>query len=108
MKIGVVRLLPSRIGMGIAFVYGYGALLGAFTFAWSWITDGGLPQLRWWQFLLAPLAIGLVALVLEAVGIFLSNGFSLERVESASRLTAGKVALVAVMLLLVLGWPGPV
>ena len=105
MKIGAVRLLPSHTGKGIAFAYGYGALLGALTLAWFWMTRRDIPQLTWWQYLLAPLAIGLGALMLEALGMFLSNGFSMKPVNSAPRRTAGNVALVVAVLLLVLGWP---
>ena len=104
MKFGVIRLLPSHVGMAVAFIYGYGALLGAFSLVWSWIAGRDISQLTWWQYLLAPLAIGLSALVLEALGTFLSNGFSIEPANSARR-TAGSVALVVVVLLLVIGWP---
>ena len=105
MKTGVIRLLPKHIGTGVAFVYGYGMLLGIFGFIWSWAAGRNVPQLTWWQLLLAPFAFGIGALALEALGTFLFNGFSFKRVQSTPRLTAGKVAVVVFMLLLVIGLP---
>lgn len=105
MKTGVIRLLPKHIGTGVAFVYGYGMLLGIFGFIWSWAAGRNVPQLTSWQLLLAPFAFGIGALALEALGTFLFNGFSFKRVQSTPRLTAGKVAVVVLMLLLVIGLP---
>lgn len=48
--------------------YGYGLVLGAFALAWDWFVRDQVPSLEWWQYILAPLAIGLVALFLEAAG----------------------------------------
>jgi hypothetical protein len=65
----------------------------------------GTPQLALWQYLLAPLAIGATAFILEAVATFLMNGFASAPSASAPRLAAGKVALVVLLVLLLVIWP---
>ena len=105
MKVHGMQLFPNHAGAIVAVAYGYGLLLGSFSLLWSWAVGRGAPQLEWWQYLLAPLAIGAAAFVLEAVAIFLLNGFAFVPAASASRLAAGKVALVVLFVLLLVGWP---
>jgi hypothetical protein len=38
--------------------YFYGLILGGISLAWQVLFRDGLPSLSWWQWLLAPLAIG--------------------------------------------------
>jgi hypothetical protein len=45
--------------------YFYGLLLGGFTLVWQVLFRDGLPSLAWWQWLLAPLAIGCAAMGAE-------------------------------------------
>ena len=105
MKILGARLFPTHAGAIVAVAYAYGLLLGCFSLLWSWAFGRGTPQLEWWQYLLAPFAIGGAAFVLEAAGTFLTNGFTFGETASAVRLTAGKVALVVLLALLLVGWP---
>lgn len=105
MKVLGVRLAPSHVGAFIGILYAYGAFLGAIGLAWSWLGDRGVPQLLWWQYLLAPFAIGAAAFALEGIGTFCADGFTFGYTESKARLVAGKVALVVLLLALLLGWP---
>jgi hypothetical protein len=105
MKIHGMRLFPNHAGAIVAVAYAYGAVLGCLSLLWSRAVGRGMPQLEWWQYLLAPLAIGAVAFVLEAVGSFIANGFTSGQTASSARLTAGKVALIALLVLLLVGWP---
>lgn len=105
MKVPGMRLFPNHVGAIVAVAYGYGLLLGSLSLLWSWTVGRGAPQLVWWQYLLAPLAIGAAAFVLEAVATFFMNGFAFEKSASASRLAAGKVAFVVLLVLLLVGWP---
>lgn len=105
MKISGKGQFPKHAGAIVAVAYGYGLLLGGFGLVWSWATGRNLAQLEWWQYLFAPLAIGAAAFVLEAVGTFLKNGFAFGQAESPVRLAAGKVVLVVLIVLLLIGWP---
>lgn len=65
----------ARPILSIAVVaYVYGAILGAFAAVWEWLFREGLPSWEWWQYLLAPLGIGFVALALEGVGTLVMKG----------------------------------
>jgi hypothetical protein len=57
--------------------------------------------------LLAPLAICLAALALEASAAFLANGFTFGSTGSPTRLAGGKFVLMILILMLVLflDWP---
>ena len=105
MKIHRMRPFPTHAGAIVAVAYAYGLVLGCLSLLWSWAVGRGMPQLEWWQYLLAPFAMGAAAFVLEAAGTFLANGFTSGQAASSARLTAGKVALVALLVLLLVGWP---
>ncbi len=105
MKIAGVRLIHSHVGMFIGLVYAYGAFLGVVGLVFSWLWDRGIPQLQWWQFLLAPFAIGLAAAALEGLGTFCASGFTFGQTESKARLIVGKVAIIVLLLVLLLGIP---
>ena len=47
--------------------YFYGLILGGLSLAWQVLFREGLPTLAWWQWLLAPLALGVVAMGAEAL-----------------------------------------
>jgi len=55
--------------------YGYGLVLGSFALAWDWLVRNRVPSLEWWQYILAPFAIGLIALLLEAAGTSVGRMF---------------------------------
>ena len=63
-------LAPSHVGAFIGILYAYGVFLGVIGVAWNWFWDHGVPQLRWWQYLLAALAIGSMAFAVEGMGMF--------------------------------------
>ena len=105
MKFAGVRLAPGHACAFVGMVYAYGAFLGAFGLVWSWFWDRGTPQLQWWQFLLAPFAIGAAALALEGLGSFCGRGFTFGHTESWARLATGKIAIVVLILALLVGWP---
>ena len=52
------------VGIIIGFIYAYGVVLGAFPFLISWAT-GKLSVLPWWEYALAPFALGIVAIAIE-------------------------------------------
>ena len=49
-----VKLSTYLVGLA----YFYGLILGGFSLAWQVLFRSGLPAMLWWQWLLAPLAIG--------------------------------------------------
>jgi hypothetical protein len=104
-KIGILRQVPRHVLDGVAFIYAYGALLGACLLGWSVIAGNNKPKLEWWEWLAAPLAVGITALMLEALWEFLSNGFSVRPSDSKMRTALGNLAVVILLLLLVIGWP---
>ena len=65
MKVLGVGLAPSHVGAFIGILYAYGVFLGVIGVALNWFWDHGVPQLRWWQYLLAALAIGSMAFAVE-------------------------------------------
>jgi hypothetical protein len=105
MKVSGVRLFPKQTGAIVVVAYGYGLLLGCLSLLWSWAVNRGTPQLEWWQYLLAPFAVGAAAFALEMAATFLTNGFAFVPSASSSRLTAGKIALVVMLVLLLVAWP---
>ena len=105
MKVLGVRLAQSHVGVFIGILYAYGVFLGVIGFAWNWLWDRGVPQLRWWQYLLVPFAIGAVVFALEGVGTFCAGGFTVGHTESKARLVGGKAAIVVLLVALLLGWP---
>jgi len=56
------------------FIYLYGTVLGLFALAWEALFRDGLPELEWWQYLLAPLGIGIVAFALEGATELITRG----------------------------------
>jgi hypothetical protein len=100
-----MRLFPTHVRAIIAVAYAYGFLLGCLSLLWSWASGRSSPQLEWWQYLLAPFALGLAAFILEATGTFLTNGFTFGQTASAARISAGRIVLVVLLVLLLMGWP---
>jgi len=85
-----------------AFVaYAYGALLGLFALAWDWLVRDSLPNLQWWQWLLAPLGIGLAAMALEGIGTLITKGDDIAHPtwNRAIRVVALFVVLAALILI---------
>jgi len=58
-------LSSGAVFLGLA--YFYGLILGAFSLGWEVLFRGGWPSLAWWQWVLAPLAIGTFAMCAEAI-----------------------------------------
>lgn len=105
MKILGTQLAPNHLGAFIGILYAYGVFLGCIGVAWNWLWNRGMPGLLWWQFLLAPFAIGAAAFALEGMVAFCSGGFTLGHTASLTRRLAGKVFLVVLLVMLLLGWP---
>ena len=105
MKASGMRLFPNHAGAIVAVAYGNGVLLGCICLLWSWAAGLATPPLKWWQHILAPLAIGAAAFVLEAMGTSPLNGFTFEHPPSVLGLERGKTALVVLLVLLLVGWP---
>ena len=61
-----IRRRIQGVGLIIAFVYFYGLVLGALYLVPAWLSEK-LPQWAWWQFVLAPFALGSAALAIEWV-----------------------------------------
>lgn len=100
-----MRLATRRVSMLFVGVYLYGAILEIAGLGWSWLVGREIPHYTWWQFLLAPFAIGAIAAALEGLGTFVSGGFTFDQTESKVRLSFGKVAFVVLLLLLLIGVP---
>jgi hypothetical protein len=99
-----VRISFRSIGGLVALAYFYGAILGVFALAWDIVFRDGPPKWAWWQFLLAPLAIGFFAMggewIVEKVQS--STGFGQSGV-SPSRHALHLVILFVVLALLIIG-----
>lgn len=59
-----IRRRLQGVGLIFAFVYFYGLVLGALYLLQAW-AFGKLPHWPWWQFALAPFALGAVAIAVE-------------------------------------------
>ena len=87
----------------VGLIYVYGLILGTLWLGWQWFAHGKLPNWVWWQFLLAPLAIGAIAAGLEKLGEYLANGLTFSKaVQSKWRKNLGLFILVVLMAALVL------
>ena len=53
--------------LGVALLYVYGAVVGGLLFVSDVEPHRNLPDLSWWQYALAPLALGLGYVLLEAL-----------------------------------------
>lgn len=61
-----IRRRFQGVGLILALVYFYGIVLGTMYLLHGW-AFGKLPRLAWWQFALAPFALGSAALAIEWV-----------------------------------------
>lgn len=61
-----IRRRLQGVGLILALTYFYGLVLGALYMLHSW-AFGRVPQWTWWQFALAPFALGSAALAIELV-----------------------------------------
>lgn len=69
------RNLGTALLIYAAMAYGYGLVIGSFVLAWDWLVRDRVPSLEWWQYIFAPFAIGLIALMLEAAGTSVGRTF---------------------------------
>lgn len=86
--------------------YGYGIVLSCFALAWDWLVRDRVPSLEWWQYILAPFAVGLTALLLEAAGTAVARMFG--EGESDQPKWKHAAALFAMFLLMATLTLGPV
>jgi hypothetical protein len=96
---------PLSIGVSLLIgAYAYGLLLGGLSLAWRLLSQNGVPQMLWWQWLLAPLGIGCVALVVEWSFQVLQDrtGFGAET-HSRSTKFLHLVVLITVFAALIIG-----
>ena len=88
----------------VGLAYFYGLILGGFSLAWQVLFRDGLPSMTWWQWILAPLAIGIAAMGGEWIVQKLqdSTGFG-EYGESESKRVIHLVILFVVLAALIIG-----
>lgn len=87
-------------------VYAVGAVLYSGWLAWAWISDGAIPDLAWWQHLLAPLGIVLGWLGMEMLGIYVANGFTFDETKGSKwRHILGTVGMFLLLAALIIGIP---
>lgn len=67
----ITRITFGARLVGLAYVYGL--VIGAFSLAWEGLFHRALPTLTWWQWLLAPFPIGVLALACEGLYEYLQK-----------------------------------
>jgi hypothetical protein len=97
-----MRTGVHRACLIIGVLYAFGAFVAVTGLGWSWLVGRDIPLYSWWQWLLAPLAIGAAALAIEGLGTFVLGGFTFDQTESKARLVAGKVAFIVLLLVLLI------
>jgi H+/Cl- antiporter ClcA len=98
----------------VAVLYIYGVILGVVTFVPSWALRGSWPEWAWWEYLVVPLALGLVALLLEwafaPIPEWLEwgnkNAPQWKRAASFFLVFFGGVALIAISMFIQQWWEG--
>ena len=88
--------------MATVVTYLYGTVLGLFALAWELLFRDGLPKWEWWQFLLAPFGIGLVAFALEGATALITRG---DDVKTPTWKRTGRVLVLFLFLILVILGP---
>src|SRR5437899_1350022 len=89
---------------GVCIAYLYGLVVGVLALVWDWLFAHRLPDWTWWQFALAPLGIGVVAVALELGGEYLGYGFSTGRpAPSKWKQSVGAVVLFVFLVVLTIG-----
>jgi hypothetical protein len=91
-------------GYLVGLAYFYGLILGGFSLAWQVVFRDGLPSMTWWQWIVAPLAVGSAAMGAEWLVQKLqdSTGFG-EYGESKSNRIIHLAILFAVLAALIIG-----
>lgn len=79
-------------------VYFIGVLLYSGWLAWKWVFDGLIPDLPWWQHLLAPLGVVAAWLGMEILAIYVANGFALDDARQSK--WRHMLCVIAVLLLI--------
>ena len=100
MRVGFLQQALALLGLA----YFYGALLGAAGLAWDTLFRDGPPRWAWWQYLLAPLVIGLFAIGVEWLvqKVQESTGFGAQGLPRAKH-ALHLVILFVVLALLIIG-----
>lgn len=87
-------------------VYFIGVLLYRGWLTWKWISEGLLPDLPWWQHLLAPLGIVVAWLGMEILGLYVANGFPLNEASQGKwRPVFGLIAILLLIAAFYIGLP---
>ena len=100
------QLLGRGVVAFVAVAYVYGVFLGAFALAWEWAFRDGLPKWTWWQYLLAPLGIGFLALMLEAFWTLVMKLIGPDRVTDPHWKRAGRMMVVFLLMTAFILGPG--
>ena len=94
-------------GMGalaVGILYAYGLLLAMLGGGWVYVIGRESPPVPWWALAMAPLGIGVAALLLELLGDWLMNGFAKTDVGHPRwRRGVGLALLVALLAVLLFG-----
>lgn len=90
----------------VCVVYFIGVILYSGWLGWTWYKDGYLPDLPWWQHLLAPLGVVAAWLGMEILGIYVANGFVLEEARASKwRHMLGVIGIFLLLAAIVIGMP---
>jgi hypothetical protein len=100
-----VRSTLKVVAIILTAIYLVGAIYWGADVLLAWFRGGTLPSGKWWHLVIAPVAIGLVVVVLQAIGHFLDNGFSFAATQSQFRQRAGEATIVLLMIAIAIGWP---
>ena len=100
------HLFGRRVGVFIAVAYVYGLFLGVFALAWESAFRDGLPKWTWWQYLLAPLGIGFLAVVLEAFWMLVSKVIGRDHVSDPLWKRAGRMMVIFLLMTAFILGPG--
>ena len=100
------KLFARSVIVFVTVAYVYGLLLGVFALAWELAFRDGLPKWTWWQYLLAPLGIGVLALILEAFWTLVMKVIGPDHVTDPLWKRAGRMMAVFLLMTAFILGPG--